>query len=219
MAEHRYGAENRGNDHEGHEELIRRELERERRRERIEERRVSRAIRLSDFVAILMVIATGLSAWATWRTAQVTSLVFATADRPFVGVAKVEFEATDSPQPFIAVDYRNFGKIPAVDGLVSVTARIDGKVAPDPMPDSMSVAETGGIPPELDHFIYRHLTADAYKQIVAGKANLQVGIRIVYKGPASDVEYCHSKRFVYDYRTATFRPSGGTDKCKSNEVF
>jgi hypothetical protein len=56
---------------------------------------------------VLRVIATGFSAFATWRTAQVTSLVFAIADRPFLGVSKLEFEATDSCDPHRTVVYKN----------------------------------------------------------------------------------------------------------------
>ncbi len=215
MAENRDVAE----DHEEHEELIRRELQRERRRERVEEARVSRAIGFADFMAAVMVVVTAFSAYATWRTAQVTSLVFATADRPFIGVAKVQFEATDTADPYIAVDYRNFGKIFATDGLVSVNAWIDGKIAPDPVPVLMNVSETGSIPPDVDHFFYRHLPADAYQDIVSGKRKLQLGVRVVYKGPAPDSEYCNFKRFIYDYRTANFRPAGGSDKCGDHVVF
>src|SRR5256885_15256071 len=109
---------------------VRRDLQRELHHERAEERRVSRALGFADFMAVLMVLATGFSAYAAWRTEQVTRLVFATADRPFVEVARLQFEAKDSPNPYIAVDYRNFGKIPAVDGLISVRAWVDGRDAP-----------------------------------------------------------------------------------------
>src|SRR5262245_23807177 len=165
MAEHRPKRGNEDQDQNG--DLLRHELERERRWEHAEERRVSRAIGLTDFLAVLMVIATGFSAFATWRTAQVTSLVFAIADRPFMGVAKVEFEATDSPDPHLTVVYKNFGRIPAVDGLVSVDALIDGKPAPDPFPGAMDVHETGSIAPDVDHFFYRYLNADSYKDASA----------------------------------------------------
>jgi len=77
-----------GEDQERDDDLIRHELERERRWEHAEERRVSRGIGFADFIALLVVMATGVSAFATWRTARVTSLVFATADRPFMGFLK-----------------------------------------------------------------------------------------------------------------------------------
>ena len=191
---------------------------RERRREREEGRRVSRAIGFADFMAVLMVIATGFSAFATWRTATVTSLVFATSDRPFMGVAKLDFEATDTPKPYVAILYKNFGKIPAVDGMVSVNAWIDGKVAPDPIADAMNITETGGIPPDVDHYFYRYFTPESYEDIATGKTHLQIEWRIVYKGPAKG-EYCDFKRYAYDARTRTFRHSGGSDKCRGAPVF
>jgi hypothetical protein len=215
MAEHPQRAGNGDDNHLQHEELIRRELE----RQRFEERRVSRALGFADFMAALMVIATGFSAFAAWRTAEVTSLVFATADRPFVSVAQMQFEGTDTPQPYIAVGYRNFGRIPAVDGLITVEARINGKNAPDPNPSAMDASETGPIAPDMDHFVFRHLASDAYRDVAAGRVNLQVGVRVVYKGPASERNYCNFTRFVYDYRTSTFRPAGGSDSCKGEEIF
>jgi hypothetical protein len=217
MAEHRLKGGSEDQPEEG--DLLREELERERRWERAEERRVSHAIGLTDLLAVLMVAATGFSAFATWRTAQVTSLVFAIADRPFMGVSKIDFEATDSPDPHLTVVYKNFGRIPAADGLVSVDAWIDGKPAPDPFPGAMDVHESGGIPPDVDHFFYRYFTADSYKDVVSGKARLRVEVRIDYTGLAPNTQYCDSKRFVYDYRTATFRHAGGSNKCRSNEIF
>lgn len=217
MAEHRLKGGSEDHEQEGN--LLREELERERRWERAESRRVSHAIGLTDLLAVLMVAATGFSAFATWRTAQVTSLVFAVSDRPFMGVAKMDFEATDSPDPHLTVVYKNFGRIPAADGLVSVDAWIDGKPAPDPFPGAMDVHESGGIPPDVDHFFYRYFTADSYKDVVSGKSRLRVEVRIDYTGLAPNTQYCDSKRFVYDYRTATFRHAGGSNKCRNTEVF
>jgi hypothetical protein len=219
MADRRHQPEPNADAHQQHEAEIHRELELQRRHERVEERRFKYAVGFADFMAALMVIATALSAYATWRTAQVTGLVFATADRPFIGVAKLQFEATESANPYVAVDFRNFGRIPAVDALVNVTARVDGKPVPDPLQSSMDSAETGGVPPDVDQFIYRHLPLETYRDVISGKSRLQIGVRMVYKGPAPNTEYCNAKRFIYDQATATFRPAGGTDKCKSEDVF
>jgi hypothetical protein len=217
MAEHRLKRGNEDPDQE--EDRLRQHLEQERRWEQAEARRVSRAVGFTDLIAVLMVIATGFSAFATWRTAQVTGLIFAIADRPFMGVLRLEFEATDSPDPHLTVVYKNFGRIPAVDGLVSVTAWIDGKPAPDPFPGAMNERETGGIPPDVDHFFYRYFTADSYKAVTSGKSRLRVEVRIDYKGLTPHTQYCNFKRFVYDFRTATFRHAGGSNQCASNEVF
>jgi len=80
--------------------------------------RLGQAVKLADFMAILMVLATFFSAYATWRTALVTSTIFAVADRPFLGVQQVTFERTDAQHPTIAVNFRNFGSIQAMDAIV-----------------------------------------------------------------------------------------------------
>ena len=98
-----------------------------------------------------------------------------------------------------------------------MSALIDGKKAPDP--SKMDISETGGIPPDIDHFVYRHLPADSYEDIIDGKSKLQIGVHITYKPITSNTEFCNFTRFVYDYRTAVFRPAGGSDKCKGGEIF
>src|SRR5579863_1064890 len=87
--------------------------------------RMGQVVKLADFMALLMVLATFFSAYATWRTALVTSAIFAVADRPFLGVQQVTFEGTDTSHPQILVNFRNFGNIPALDAIVSAHAVID----------------------------------------------------------------------------------------------
>ena len=52
------------------------------RRERLAFRRLSDVLRFTDFMTFMMVVATAFSAFATWRSARVTSLLFAVAERP-----------------------------------------------------------------------------------------------------------------------------------------
>src|SRR5271156_1513868 len=99
--------------------------------------RLGQAIKVADLMAILMVLATFFSAYATWRTALVTTAVFAVADRPFLGVERVNFQTADPAHPLITVNYKNFGNIPALDTIVSVHAVVDGKVV-KPVTDAMS---------------------------------------------------------------------------------
>jgi hypothetical protein len=198
-----------------------RELARERaleRRERSQLQRVGRALRLADFIAILMVAATAFAAYAAWRTAEVTSLVFAISERPFLGIQQVAFEAPDSPRPRVAVEYRNFGKIPAVDSLFSVHLLVDGKLVKQ-QDGQLSAVETGIVSPTVPHFFYAFLPADAYHNVISGKDTMQVHVRMIYKGPARQNQYCYSERIVYDYRSASFRLGGGSDHCGQSEVF
>jgi hypothetical protein len=197
-------------------ELLRRE-ERQLARQSVQLTRFGRALRFADLMAVMMVLATVLSAYATWKTAQVTSMVFAVADRPFLGVSNVAFEAIQSRRPMITVDFRNFGQIPAVDAIVSVHAVVDGKRVKPP-DGEMSSIEAGNVSPTVPHYFYAYLTPEAYKSVASGDSNLQVHVSLIYKGPQLDKEYCYFERIVYDYRSATFRMAGGNDHCGS-EVF
>jgi hypothetical protein len=50
-----------------------------------------------------------------------------------------------------------------------VDAWIDGKLVPDPFPGAMDMYETGGIPPDVDHFFYRYFTVDSYKDVAGNR--------------------------------------------------
>jgi hypothetical protein len=198
-----------------------RELARERaleRQERSQVRRLRRALRLADFIALLMVAATAFAAYAAWRTAEVTALVFAISDRPFLGIQQVSFEAADTPRPRVVVEYRNFGNIPAVDSLVSVHLRIGGKLVKQPEGE-MSSVETGIVSPTVPHYFYAFLPADAYRDVISGKITMQVQVRMIYKGPARESQYCYAERIVYDVHSTSFRLGGGSDHCGQSEVF
>ncbi|HVA81477.1 MAG TPA: hypothetical protein VNF29_11180 [Candidatus Binataceae bacterium] len=188
------------------------------RQERSQLLRVGRALRLADFMAILMVLATGFSAYATWRTAQVTRMVFAVSDRPFMGVASVKFEETQSASPRIAVNFSNFGKIPALDALVSVHSIVDGKVVKS-ADGEMTTLDAGILSPSVPHYFYNYFTPEVYQAVVSGKSKLQVHIHILYKGPAQARQFCYFERVFYDLHSATFRAGGGSDHCAGKEVY
>jgi hypothetical protein len=179
--------------------------------------RLAQAIKLADFMAILMVLATFFSAYATWRTALVTSTIFAVADRPFIGVQQVAFVGNDPQHPMISVNFRNFGSIQALDTIVSVHAVVDGKVV-KLAAGMMSEMNAGIVSPNVPHDFFVLLPADKYQAITAGKSNLQVHVKVLYKGPAHEVRLCYFERFAYDLRVNVFLTAGGTDKC-GTEVF
>jgi len=179
--------------------------------------RLALAVRLADFMAILMVLATFFSAYATWRTALVTSTIFAVADWPFIGVQEITFRGTDTQIPTLLVNFKNFGSIPALDTIVGVHAVIDGKPL-RPGPGAMSEIDAGIVSPNVPHYFYVALPPDKYQAVVAGKTNLQVHVRVLYKGPAHGTQLCYFERFAYDSRVSLFMASGGDDKC-GTEVF
>ena len=174
--------------------------------------RLAQAIKLADFMAILMVLATFFSAYATWRTALVTSTIFAVADRPFIGVQQVAFSGTDPQHPVISVNFRNFGSIQALDTIISVHAVVDGKVVRLPA-GTMSEMDAGIVSPNVPHDFYVFIPVEKYQAVAAGKSNLQVHVKVLYKGPAHQVQLCYFERFAYDLRVNVFMASGGTDKC------
>jgi len=179
--------------------------------------RLARAVKLADFMAVLMVLATFFSAYATWRTALVTSAIFAVADRPFLGVQQVSFEATDTQHPTIVVNFRNFGSIPALDAIVGAHALIDGKLIKAPA-DIMSEMNAGIVSPNVPHSFYVFIPPDKYQAVADGKSNLQVHVLMTYKGPNHDQQLCYFERFVYEFRESIFQASGGDDRC-GTDVF
>ena len=177
-----------------------------------------RILSIADFMALLMVAATAFTAFATWRTYQVSQLIFAISDRPFLGVEKVTFERTDGPEPAIVVDFRNFGAIPADDAMVTVTALLDGKPVPS-RDGEMTTLDQGVVSPQIPHFSYVFLSSDEYKKVVAGTARLMVRVSMQYKGPALERRFCYLKRMFYDYHTTSFRPAGGSSACSNSDIF
>ena len=180
-------------------------------------RRLTEVLRFADFMALLMVAATAFSAYAAWRTAQVTSHIFALEERPFVGVERVTFEQGDTANPRAVVEYRNFGKIPASGAIITVVALANGKRVAD-MPNEMSSASAGVLSPSVPHFFYTYFPPDIYKSIVTGKMSLMLQVHVEYKGPGAE-PFCYSERMVFDYRAAGFRPAGGTDRCSGSDIY
>lgn len=176
--------------------------------------RIGQALKLADFMAILMVLATFFSAYATWRTALVTSSIFAVADRPFLGVQQVSFERADTQHPVIVVSFRNFGSIHALDAIVGAHALIDGKVVNDPA-NAISEMDAGILSPNVPHTFYVFIPPAQYQAVAAGKSSLQVHVRMLYKGPSHE-QHCYFERFAYDSRVNVFQASGGTDRCGSD---
>jgi hypothetical protein len=158
-------------------------------------RRLTEVLRFADFMALLMVAATAFSGYAAWRTAQVTSHIFALEERPFIGIERVTFEQGDTPNPRAVVEYRNFGKIPASGAIITVIALADGKRVAN-LPNEMSSISAGVLSPSVPHFFYRYFPVDTYKSIVSGKANLMLDILAEYKGSGAD-PFCYTERVVF----------------------
>jgi hypothetical protein len=194
------------------------ELKRERRLE-AERREFLRAERrmltAADVMAVLMVMATAMTAFATWRTYRISDLVLQVSERPFLGVQQVIFERTNTAQPIIVVDFRNFGSVPTDTTSVRVTTLLDGKQIP-PRDGEMADSNQGVVTPGVPHFVYVFLQKEEYERSVSGASQLIVQVSMVYKGPALGRTFCLTKKVFYDYHIGVFRPDGGTSECSAS---
>jgi hypothetical protein len=87
-------------------------------------------IRIQDFMAVLMVIATAFTGYATWRYVEVSRDIFGAAERPYVGVQGIRIDQSASRQPHLIVEYRDFGNIPADQTIIIGQLTINGQLVP-----------------------------------------------------------------------------------------
>jgi hypothetical protein len=166
-------------------------------------------LRITDLIALMMVLVTALTAYATWKTAQVTNEILLTSQRPYVGVESVNL--IDATSPKVVVDLRNFGGVQAEHAVIGIVLRVNGKALPlDPEPQQQLAPVV--LSPAVPHRFYRHLSADIYRDAVQGKADLVVEVRVRYRGPRGD-EHCYLARHRYDPIDDIFYPQGGSLSC------
>ena len=173
--------------------------------------RLNNIVRMTDLMAFLMVAATAMSAYATWRSAKISNLLFLVAERPYIGVEHVDIERPDNGAARIVIEYRNFGHIPAVATVVSGRVTLDGKPAGDGDARGRTV-NAGIISPGVAHHLYSYLSDDAYHAIVDGRSEATVTVSASYRGPAGN-QFCYSEHFAYDRRSGWFGAAGGSDDC------
>jgi len=173
--------------------------------------RVSNVLRFTDFMTAMMVMATFLSAYATWRTAQVTNLLFTVAERPYMGVEEVTVDSIDKEFARVVVDCRNFGQVQATNGVGRIAVTVDGKA----LPNENTAADTdnfGIVSPTVPHRIFRFVPKSLYEEVREGRSRMIVHIEFDYRGP-DQRQFCYEKLFSYDSRSADFIPNGGNDRC------
>ena len=174
-------------------------------------KRIASAVEITDLIALMMVFVTGLSAYATWKTAQVTNEILLTSQRPYIGVESVNL--VDEANPKVVVDMRNFGSVQAEDATISIVVKLDGRAFSG---DSQSLQHTAIVlSPAVPHRFYRHLSADTYREVLEGKTRLVVQIFVRYRGPRG-AEHCYQASHGYDYVDRDFYPGGGSLSCNSS---
>jgi hypothetical protein len=183
----------------------------------------TRVLRLQDQMAImmlaatvLMAVATGLSAWATWRYEEITRRIFAISDRPYVGVQGINLRLDDPKMPCAVLDYRNYGDLPAEHSMIQAWASVDGKVVSfDPLRRGLGPKvklDLGTLSPHTPHLFGAYFPPQYTEPILKGDANLELTIIVAYKD-AAEVPYCYRMNFRYFAPLKSFDPDGGSNHC------
>jgi hypothetical protein len=181
------------------------------RRDRRIVQRLSSVLRFNDFMTAMMVIATAFSAFATWRTAQVTNLLFAIAERPYIGVEQVAVDSIDADFARVVVDCRNFGNVSANGGVAQVGVTIDDRKLPEITPTAGS-ENIGIVSPTVPHRIFRYVPKGLFDAVRAGRSHMIVRVVFNYRGP-DQRQFCYSELMSYDRRSAGFVSTGGSNQC------
>ena len=172
-------------------------------------RTLTSALEITDFLALMMVLATGFSAYATWKMEQVTNQILLISQRPYIGTESIDL--LDDKRPKVAVDLRNFGTVQAEHTIISMVVLINGK----PLSSDLEAQQQKSpvvFSPGVPHRFYRHLTTDIYQQAIQGKVTLLVEIRVRYRGPRGD-EHCYLTQDNFDNLDNIFYPVGGSLRC------
>jgi hypothetical protein len=173
--------------------------------------RLFNVLQITDFMTAMMVVATFFSAYATWRTAQVTNLLFSVAERPYIGVERTSIDSVDANFARLVIDCRNFGQVQATGGVARVAVVIDGKRLPESQGE-LATENIGVVSPTVPHQIFRFIPIDLYNKVRDGEARMIVHTSFNYRSP-DDREFCYSELMTYDRRSMGFVPSGGNDRC------
>lgn len=172
-------------------------------------RTIVSALEIADLIALTMVFATALSAYATWRTEQVTNQILLISQRPYIGLESINLVGNTNPK--VVEDLRNFGTVQAEQTRVSVVLRVNGDALSG---DSEHQQHEGALvfSPGVPHRFYRHISLDTYRRALQGKVNLGIETQVRYMGPRGD-EHCYLTVYNYDHADGVFFPQRGSLSC------
>lgn len=174
--------------------------------------RVLGVLRLQDLMTALMVIATILSAVATWRSTQIAHQILRSAYRPYVGVRELILDSSNPERLVVRIEVLNFGSIPAENMVLNVSKTIDSKPVPavEGVPDiSLPI---GVLTPSTPDYFYSFFPSRYLRAIVDGESEFKVRVRTTYTD-ASRNRFCYDETFAYFAPTARFSPFHGTGEC------
>ncbi len=164
-----------------------------------------------DFLALLMVLATALSAMATWRAARVTANVFMASERPYVGVQAIHVDLHNPAKPLLEVEFRDYGHIPADATVVSAWLTVGGKRLPNDRHQRHVVA-AGVLSPQVAHFFHIEVPPNILQELLRGAVTLTVAVAISYTDETQR-SFCYRMNFLYNAATGNFDANGGSDRC------
>jgi hypothetical protein len=171
-------------------------------------RRLLSEVEVADFMAVMMVLATAFSAYATWRTSSIANAIYLASERAYFGIESITMDENQPGSPRITIDYRNFGNVMATDLKLLRRVIIDGAEI-----KSLTQITTPGIlSPDAPHLLHISIPASAFQAIVAGKSSLQIQIAAKYTNPRLQT-LCYLASRFFDFRESDFDVRGGTLDC------
>src|SRR5262249_35072873 len=66
---------------------------------------IASTLQVTDLIALMMVFVTALSAYSTWKTAQITNQILLTSQRPYIGTESIDL--IDAASPRVVAELRN----------------------------------------------------------------------------------------------------------------
>ncbi|MGH7814818.1 MAG: hypothetical protein ACREQI_12540 [Candidatus Binataceae bacterium] len=164
----------------------------------------------------MMAVATGLSAWATWRYEKVTERIFTVSDRPYIGVQKISLALDDPKLPYASIDYTNFGTVPSEESTIQAWASVDGRVVSfDPLHRGLGQKiklDLGALSPHTPHLFAAYFPEQYVDAVLKGRSQFKVTVDIHYKD-AAKTPYCYRMNFRYFPPLKSFDPDGGSSEC------
>jgi hypothetical protein len=182
------------------------------RRERSMLREVVQFLGFADLMAVLMVAATAFSGYATWRTAGIAQALYRASERPYLGVQRVWMDRTAPQGVRVAVEYRNYGHVPAENTDIAERLLVDGH----PVLSAKRELAAGIISPGVPHFLHVHLDDTTREAVKSGKSSLIAIVAASYNSAAGH-KLCYLERFKYLPELDWFDADGGSPRCRDQQ--
>lgn len=171
---------------------------------------------LMVMATVLMAVATGFGAYASWQMARVATDLFLASERPYLGVESIRLDTTDPAEPGSWITFKNVGNIPADRAVIDVSTSIDGSVVPGGLGQKHVVMSLGVLTPQTTYKFSALFPPYFAQRIVDGKSKILVSVKASY-GDAAARHYCFEMNFIYYWPLKKYDPAGGSNECRGAE--